>query len=353
METTKRRSSPVDIWELLKKTSRTFYLSIRILPREMDEALALAYLMLRVSDYLEDSETIPQDRKARLLHLWARVLDGEASAREFVRTIDSAGIDGGDDGSGHRDGNSDRDRDEGSEEVDRYAAVAADELLSRVSDLPDDLGDAILRHVRESTAGMERWVRRGPDIATEADMDDYMHEVAGRVGYLSTEVFAYYSPALQQRLGELMPLARETGLALQTVNVIRGVRDDYERGWVYIPRSYLRRAGLTPEELLDPSRRDDALAVLELLVQKAERHLDSAIEYVRRVPRRLRKVRLACIWPLLFAARTVSLSRGNPRVFSDGVKIARSEIKRIVFWSNLLGSSNLWVSFYTRKLLRA
>ncbi|TVR07204.1 MAG: phytoene/squalene synthase family protein, partial [Spirochaetaceae bacterium] len=48
-------SVSVDYWQILRNTSRTFYLSMRRLPAEIGMSLGLAYLMLRVSDYLEDT----------------------------------------------------------------------------------------------------------------------------------------------------------------------------------------------------------------------------------------------------------------------------------------------------------
>ena len=58
---------------------------------------------------------------------------------------------------------------------------------------------------------------------------------------LNTELFAWYSRSIRRRMSRLIPLARECGLALQTVNVVRGLRDDYERGWIFVPESFCAR----------------------------------------------------------------------------------------------------------------
>ena len=57
------------------------------------------------------------------------------------------------------------------------------------------------------------------------------------------------------------------------------------------------------------------------------------------------------MWPLLFAARTLAVSRDNPEVLSSEVKVSRATIKRIVVHSRLLGWSNAWLAAYTRHLL--
>ncbi len=149
---------------------------------------------------------------------------------------------------------------------------------------------------------MARWQEHGPFVRDEAEMDDYMHEVAGRVGWLLTEVFALHSPAIAAQKDRLMGLGREFGLALQTVNIIRGMRKDFERGWIFVPETFCGHAGLDSVQLFDPAHEPAALQVLGMLTAKARRHLDNGVAYIRLLPRRLRRLRLFCIWPLLFAA---------------------------------------------------
>jgi farnesyl-diphosphate farnesyltransferase len=321
-----------EIWGLLKKTSRTFYLSIKQLPKEAGNSLCLAYLLLRVSDYLEDNEVMPVDQKIAALNSWTQILNGENKPEElqaFLPPIDQH------------------------QNPDLQAAQNADKILRRLSSLPAGLQVQIIKHVTASTIGMARWVGRGPVFLDETDLDDYMHEVAGRVGYLSTEIFAWYYPSIRPHLDRLMPMAHETGLGLQTVNIIRGMRKDYERGWVYIPNSFCALCNIKPENLFDPAYQTQALQVVDLLAKKAQRHLETAVEYIRCLPPWLHHLRLACIWPLLFAARTLSVSRRNIAVLLGEVKITRDDVKQIIFDTTLLGWSNIWVANYYHKLQQA
>src|ERR671924_139344 len=68
---------------------------------------------------------------------------------------------------------------EGAGEPDAQVAAQAAEVLAQVRTLPLAVQNQLLVHVRNSTQGMARWVDRGPSIALEDDLDDYMHEVAG------------------------------------------------------------------------------------------------------------------------------------------------------------------------------
>lgn len=314
--------------ELLRAASRTFAIGIERLPGQLQDAVQIAYLLLRVSDYLEDNEEMQPEQKAELLHMWDQVLAGELELHELMAQLTFP------------------------EEITPDALVAkhTPQVIAALNRLPDGLRNPIIKHVRDSTQGMARWALRGPDVVTEDDLDDYMHEVAGRVGYLLTNLFAWYSFFIWMHKDRLMPLAREFGLALQTVNVIRGLRDDYERGWIFVPESFVEEYGIAREALFDEGNEEIAMAVLDRLVEKAERHLAAARAYLKALPPWHHAIRLFCIFPLFFAVRTLALSRANYAVFTSEAKISRDEVKQIVRDSTLWAWSNRWVDDYARQL---
>ena len=319
----------LDHWKILNLTSRTFYISIRQLPEIIGEPICLAYLLLRISDFFEDNSYMQPGEKIYWLNQWDQALNGTPFAEDWKITLQPFIAD----------------------DSEAMAAYYAEELFTRFKQLPIDLANSILVHVRNTTRGMARWVLRGPEVNVEEDMDDYMFEVAGRVGYLVTEVFARHSKTIRQKIDFLMPLARETGLALQTVNILRGLRKDYERGWIYVPESFCQQVGLTREEMFDPSNQDKAMQIVDMLADKSEKHLDSAMMYVKAIPATQHKMRLAIIWPILFAARTVSISRHNFSVLSGEAKIHRKEIKKIMRDTTLFGWSNKFLDRYYMELI--
>ncbi|TVQ21009.1 MAG: hypothetical protein EA383_17905 [Spirochaetaceae bacterium] len=320
-----------EVFSLLRETSRTFSLSIEGLPASLKDEIAVSYLLFRVSDYLEDHETISPKRKIALLERWDEVLEDEAELKSFLNELDTIP---------HR-----------PNDPEAEVAYRSGSLLMALKSFPQNATQTIHKRVRETTRGMAKWQAKGPRVEDEAEMDDYMHYVAGIVGYLVTDLFAQHSRGVARRRDTLMPLAREFGLALQTVNILRGLRKDYDRGWIFVPRTFCSSHGLTPSELFSPDARERALHVVEELVEKAERHLMSGVAYIRLIPRHLHRLRLACMWPLLFAAKTVAVSRNNPLVLSGEVKIGRDAVKKIMRDSAIWGWSNAWLSSYTRKLL--
>ncbi len=322
--------SPKTSVEMLRSVSRTFALSIEQLPGVLSDAVSVSYLLLRVSDCLEDHGSMPPVRKAELLRLWADVLDqGRAVADLTGRIGDLDGTD---------------------PEV--YVAQHAARVLEMLRQLPDPIQEAIIARVAKTSRGMARWQEHGPFVRDEAELDDYMHEVAGRVGYLLTDIFAWHSPVIAARREELMPLSRQYGLALQTVNVLRGMRQDHARGWVFVPESYLSRVGLDRDSLFDPANVEQAMAVVRMLADKAEAHLRHGIAYVTAFPRRQHRIRLACMWPLFFAVRTLAVSRDNRDVLSGEAKIGRDQVRSIIRRTMLFGWSNHWLDAYYRQLAR-
>jgi farnesyl-diphosphate farnesyltransferase len=318
----------VTLRDLLRSASRTFAIGIEQLPGVLCDAATVAYLLLRVSDYLEDNEDMGPENKVRLLNLWVEILEGNAKSEELTSQI----------------------QDVNTFNPDAMVAQHAEDILTRLATLPQEVQEIITQHVIHSSLGMARWVERGPQVNDETDMDDYMFEVAGRVGYLLTHLFAWYSLTIRNRKDVLLPLAREFGLALQTVNVIRGLRKDYERGWVFVPQKFLAQVNLTAQELFQPEYRAQAIQVLDMLADKAERHLHVALTCVKTLPPWQHRIRLACIFPLMFAIRTLAISRRNVQVFENEAKISRAEVKQIVTDSMLWGWSNIWLDSYYQKL---
>jgi farnesyl-diphosphate farnesyltransferase len=315
----------------LHAASRTFAVGIDLLPEPLRREVEIAYLLLRVSDYLEDSPTLSAARKVSLLGAWADALDGSRTVAHFESALGTVEDDS----------------------PDALVARNAGRVHSALNALerPGAVG-VIRRHVRDSTLGMARWTERGPDIADEADLDDYMHEVAGRVGWLLTELFALDVPEVGAARDEMLRLGRDFGLGLQTVNVIRGLHVDWRRGWVYVPRAFLSAALDEPGAIFEDhgEAAGNRVPVLDRLVAKAQRHLTAAGEYIERLPRRKHGIRLFCELPYFFALRTLAISRGNARVFRGEVKISREEVERITGAVRLLGWSNRWLRWYATRL---
>ena len=314
--------------QVLRATSRTFALGIEGLPSPLREEMRIAYLILRVSDYLEDNTTLDAPVKAALLDSWADTLRGgptDPGLLTHLKTTEDPS-------------------------PDAMAAHHAQEIMAALEQIPAEAQDRIRTHTRDSTLGMARWVRRGPVIDTEEELDDYMHEVAGRVGYLITDLFSISSRRVRSEHLEMMALGQEFGLALQTVNIVRGIPSDLERGWFFVPTDFLPESIQTGEDFLAEDNRGEAMEVVQRLLLKASRHFEAAERYICKLPRFQGKMRLFCLLPFFFGIRTVALSKDNPEVLLSEVKLGRREVKTIATRARLRGWSNAWIRRYSAQL---
>ncbi|MDX6645309.1 MAG: 15-cis-phytoene synthase [Miltoncostaeaceae bacterium] len=110
------------------------------------------------------------------------------------------------------------------------------------------LADAVRRfaipraHLEHLLEGIE-WdltVRRYPDFPA---LEAYCDRVAGAVGLVSLHVFGFGDEAAPGH-------ARELGVALQLVNIMRDVGEDAARGRIYLPADEMAAHGVTEEEVL-------------------------------------------------------------------------------------------------------
>jgi len=314
--------------EVLRATSRTFAIGIEGLPHPLREEMRISYLILRVSDYLEDNTTLLSQEKAALLELWAAALEGgplDPNLLSHLQTTEDPS-------------------------PDSLAAHHAPQIIEALEGLSTSAQPPIRGHTRDSTLGMARWVRRGPDIETESDLDDYMHEVAGRVGFLITDLFSIASAKVRENREEMMALGRDFGLALQTVNIVRGIPSDIQRGWFFVPRAFLPESIDSGQEFLAEANRPEAVRIVERLLLKASRHFGAAEGYISKLPRFQGRMRYFCLLPYLFGVRTLALSKENPAVLTAEVKLGREEVRSIAWRAGILGWSNRWIRRYATNL---
>ena len=142
----------------------------------------------------------------------------------------------------------------------RAAALAqAQGLLSAVYDggvaepawLATGLGDAVSRfdipreHFDELVLGMEHdlTVTR---YETYADLEQYCYRAASVIGLICISIFGY--DRTQTQLATQSAIAM--GKALQITNIMRDVKEDAERGRIYLAQEDLARHGVSEQDIL-------------------------------------------------------------------------------------------------------
>jgi len=85
-------------------------------------------------------------------------------------------------------------------------------------------------------------------------LEHYCYLVASAVGLACLHIWQFRPPLP-------MRAAVDCGLAFQLTNILRDIREDAQRGRIYLPQQHWREHGLCEDDLLDP-RPDDRLRCL-------------------------------------------------------------------------------------------
>jgi farnesyl-diphosphate farnesyltransferase len=338
--------------DVLKGVSRSFYLTIRVLPKDLREPVGLAYLLARAGDTIADGRRRAGFPGARLqdLLILRQQIQGPAdlgALRELVsRTMEGA-----------------------SSPQEQALLGSLVDSFSLLESLDADDREQVRWVVTTLTQGMEMDLTifspggLGPaadsgelaSLATADDLDRYIYLVAGCVGEFWTNVTAAHEPRLKGwDATHMSEKGVRFGKALQLTNVLRDVPRDLRIGRCYLPADELAAAGLVPRDLLDPENEGRARPILVSWMQTALGHFDAAEEYLLAVPRRSVRLRLACLWPLLLGLATLArVARGGTWLDPDTtVKVSRGWVYRMMALSLPAVCSNSLLRRWIRSLRR-
>jgi farnesyl-diphosphate farnesyltransferase len=226
--------------DLLEKTSRTFALSIPVLPEPTRREVMIAYLLFRIADTFEDaSHWAPEDRIAALADFNGLLRDYdhgrcEALARGWVErgVAQHAGY--------------------------RELMAETPFVLDAFFALSAGAIPPIRGHVARSADGMASIVARtrGGALTLHSipELKDYCYLVAGIVGEMLSELFVLDRESLAPIAAYLRERAATFGEALQLVNILKDSEGDAAEGRRYLP------AEVPVSEVFALARRDLGVA---------------------------------------------------------------------------------------------
>jgi farnesyl-diphosphate farnesyltransferase len=315
---------------VLRRVSRSFYLSIRFLPSRLREPVALAYLLARATDTVADTARISGTFRRETLQTLSKAIQGKASQSVVVDLVASfASLQG-----------------EASERMLLESLPSCLEWLTRLetSDCLD------VRAVLEKiTQGQMLDLQRFSETAeitalsNAADLDEYTFLVAGSVGEFWTRLcFRHIRNFATRPENEMLTLGKSYGMGLQLVNILRDVGTDLRAGRCYFPNDELISAGLSPAQILAEPERFQP--IYQNWAGKAGRGLESGMQYSCAIGNR--RVRAATVLPALIGARTLALLReAGASALHRKIKISRREVRRII--------ASIAIAFASRRKLDA
>jgi len=255
--------------QVLKETSRTFYIPITFLKNDLKLSVAAAYLAMRAIDEIEDHENLSNDVKFDLLNATSELLKESFNADAYEALL--------------------------APYVDQLPEVSL-RLADWLTFCPEGSRKIVQASTSEMAFGMAKWAKANWQVHTREDLDDYTYYVAGLVGTMLSELWAWGADIQTDR-----DLAIGYGRGLQAVNILRNQHEDMdERGVSFVPDGWTR----------------------EDLFAYAEENLAKADLYMKDINKRT--VLLFCRLPLALAHKTLKAMQEGRE------KMSRAEVEQTV-----------------------
>jgi 15-cis-phytoene synthase len=267
--------------EIAKREAKNFYYAFRVLPRHKSDAMCAIYAFMRRADDLADDESMTLDQRRIAMMEWTSAW---RQARAGAATEDPV-------------------------------FLALNDAQRRFA-IPDLLLEEL---VQGTTMDLDPRPVDASGLQTYATFDElyrYCYLVASVVGLVCIKVFGYSDPAAEK-------LAEETGVAFQLTNILRDVKEDAERGRVYLPLDMLTQHGSSAERIravaAGASPSVGELAVLAELARRAEQYYGSADRLLPLIDRDSR----GALWVLvtIYHGLLRRIERNGFQVFGERVSV--------------------------------
>ena len=308
---------------LLKGVSRSFYLSIRLLPRAIQAPVAVGYLLARATDTVADTTDLPQADRLALLH-------------QLLSAIESPAVELS--GSAEPLASFARLQKDPYEQALMRALPQCLRLLQSLSAADQASVRWVLRPIAQGQfKDVERFGQGLQALNNEQELTDYTWQVAGCVGEFWTELcerhlpgFATLSPAFMRLTGS------RYGMGLQRLNILRDAGADLAAGRCYLPQDRLALLGLTPAQLAQAVAQGDGATLARVkplydaYLDETQAQLLEGLHYSCAL--QSWRLRVASALPALIGTRTLALLRqAGPPAWQQRIKVPRHEIRRLLW----------------------
>jgi farnesyl-diphosphate farnesyltransferase len=311
--------------KLLETTSRSFYPTLKYLPKKIRGQIGLLYLLARLADTIADSKHGETEVLIELLHGYNDAVQGRSTTlpdfsdlaelqtnpNEAELLLNAADVIKG---------------------LEEYSEEDCQRILECLEII---VGGQLLDLQR---FGSEKEGGGISSLSSNEELDDYAYRVAGCVGtFWSKMSLAHLMTLSPEKEKVFLEKGIKFGKALQMINILRDIPEDLRLGRCYIPSEALAEHGLVPEDLSSDSNLEAFRPLYDSYLDLTNVHLEAATDYIRMLPDKQFRLKASCMLPVLIGQRTVTLLRtGNILDSNERIKVTRDEIKS-----------------YARKLLRA
>jgi farnesyl-diphosphate farnesyltransferase len=300
---------------ILASVSRSFYLSIRLLPKKLRDPVSLGYLLARASDTIADTTELPIELRTEKLRLLARGIQGESLGDAIVDlSVSLAPL-----------------QKNKAERALIESLQPSLDWLEQSDVLDREEVRAVLEQInRGQILDLERFrdPKRVVALETPAELDEYTYLVAGSAGEFWTRLcFRHLRKFAARSEDEMLEMAKRYGMGLHLINILRDAGTDLRAGRCYFPNDELSVAAMEPSQILREPERFQP--IYRKWQEKAERGIEAGLQYARAI--RNRRVRIATVLPALIGARTLAfLHDAGATALQRHIKVPRREVRAIV-----------------------
>ena len=271
--------------DAVKRSGSNFSRAFLVLSKEQRLAFYAVYAFMRFCDDVSDSDESVENKREGLRR-WRTLLD-EASGK---------------------------------------TRGAAEEIS------PDALTSIILPAFRDTLqkysipAQYFHWIIDGTEMdldtsryETFEDLYKYCFHVASAVGLVCLRIFGFNDDEKNQA----EKLAEQCGIAFQLTNILRDVREDAERGRVYLPLEDLRRFKYTEDDLKNGVVNENFRALMSFEAERARSYYNEA----RKLPPLVTPAGRSCLWVMMevYSLILARIIESGFDVFQRRVQLSRSE----------------------------
>jgi len=294
---------------ILSSVSRTFALTIPLLPARIEKVVGNTYLLCRIVDTIEDAADLNAQTKQSLSALFLDAVLGTVSVDNFVQPCLEA-----------------LKNYSNQDELDLIAHTPT--VLRILHTCSSDDQEAVCRCVSIMSEGMSFFHGKQNESGLQdlPEFEQYCYVVAGVVGELLTNVFSNHSPAFKKQMAGHEDLALAFGQALQMTNILKDSPEDKARGVSWKP------INVSQTELF------------KIAYQK----LQDSLNYILLIPKQEQGMRRFCF--LAFGLAVMTLSKiANRKQFDnkDEAKLSRNTVMGFYGFSRwAVKSDNLMKLFF-------
>ena len=309
--------------KLLASVSRSFYLSIKVLPPAVRDPIGLAYLLARTTDTIADTAEAPAVLRLKHLQALSGMIESGADKAK-IELLQKEIVP--------------------ADKAERKLLSQLGPCLEWLASQPEEDHADIMTVLEKIICGQELDIVRFPRAADvhalqdAGELDEYTYLVAGCVGEFWTRICCrHLKPYAAMDDEALCKLGINFGKGLQLVNILRDMPADLRAGRCYLPANQLAAEGVDPKRLQESAEK--ARPVFDRWLEKAIAHLDDAFRYIEALKNR--RVRIACILPWAIGMKTlVLLTEKYPLATNERVKVTRAEIRKLLFLAPVAATSN-------------